>query len=505
MMRSRVLCIFLALAACICTAPSAALAQAGMPAPAFADPFYLVGSRARMAIANPPVNGNFSGITYSSTSNSVFVVDNGVSHIYEFTLAGLYRRTITTTGFEDAEGIVWMGGNQFGVLEEKNSHISLVTIAPTTTSLVKSSLPTTSIIRPDLAPNDPSFGSLNPTGENVGLEGIAFDPLLDLFYLTKEKAFGTPGDYGINVFAVERNGNASVLFNPTLVQPGATYSLANLVTDIADVHFDPVSRNLLVLSHESRRLVEVTLTGKVLSFRDQPGTQIEGLTMTPDRKQMFVVGESREFFRYEASPQLSALIPPSALWRYDDAGVNRGTVWRDLNYDASTWKLGFAELGYGDADERTIVRCGPNATCSLQNDPTKYFRHEFSVTRPDRVLELMLGIQRDDGAVVYLNGVEVYRDTSLLAGATYDQFANRLAALADPEEDFFMHLAISPTLLRAGTNVLAVEVHQFAATDLDMSFNAQLIARYEAIPEPASLSIAVAAAAAIGLCRVRRR
>jgi uncharacterized protein YjiK len=483
---------------------SVATAQSTGVQATLADPFYLITSRPRMTIASPPATGNFSGVTYSPVTNSLFVVDNGVSHIYEFTLDGLYRRTITTTGFDDAEGIVWMGGDQFGFLEEKTAHINVLSIGPATMSIDKAALPLASVIRPDLDPSDPSKGALNPTGGNTGLEGISYDPLFDRFYVVKEKAAETPGDYGINVFAVERSGAASVLFNPSVAHGSSATPLTSMGTDVADVHFDPATRNLLILSQESRRVIEVTLAGEVLGHRDQTGTQIEGVTFTPDRKTMFVVGESREFFRYESSPQLAALIQPGAVWKYRDDGLDQAAAWREPTFDDGAWSAGPAELGYGDLDERTTIRCGPSATCVLQNDATKYFRHEFTVANPHRIEQLTLGLQRDDGAAAYLNGVEVYRDASLLPGAPYNQFANRFAALNDPDEDFFVYVTIPPGMLHSGENLLAVEVHQFSGTDLDLSFNAQLIARYAVVPEPSSLALVAAGVLTAALIRQRR-
>jgi uncharacterized protein YjiK len=486
---------------------SAATCQAQLPLAGsmFSESYHLTNSRARMAIVNPPTNGNFSGVTYSATTNSLFVVDNGPSHIYEFDLNGFFRRTIATTGFDDAEGIVWMGGNQFGFLEEKISHVNILTIGPTTTSIAKSQLPAGGIIRPDLFPADPSRGALNPTGDNVGMEGIAYDPLLDRFYLTKEKADDTPGDYGVNVFAVDRSGQASVLFNPSVAHGSSTVPLTSMATDISDAHFDPVSRNLLILSHESRRIIEVGLNGEVRGTRDLPGTQIEGLTILPDHKTLFVIGESREFFRYESSPELTALIPPRALWKYQADGSDQGTAWRERTFSDAAWPQGFSELGYGDLDEATAIRCGPTTTCLQSNDPTKYFRHRFDVSSPGRISELKLGLQRDDGAAVYLNGVEVYRDASLNAAAAYNNFANQIGPINDPEEDFFVYVTIDPSLLRSGENVLAVEVHQYAGTDLDLSFNAQLIARYAAVPEPPGITLALAGALGAGFFWRRRR
>ena len=65
---------------------------------------------------------------------------------------------------------------------------------------------------------------------------------------------------------------------------------------------------------------------------------------------------------------------------------------------------GDAELGYGDGDEQTVVSYGPD---SGNKYITTYFRHEFTVTDAASLGGLTLRIQRDDGAVVYLNGHEV--------------------------------------------------------------------------------------------------
>ena len=44
---------------------------------------------------------------------------------------------------------------------------------------------------------------------------------------------------------------------------------------------------------------------------------------------------------------------------------------------------------------------------------TTYFRHEFAVIGVADVGELSLALQRDDGAAVYLNGVEIAREWSV--------------------------------------------------------------------------------------------
>jgi uncharacterized protein YjiK len=483
--------------AVVCFAFATWLAISATPATAqttaiVASSFHLLNSRPQMTVPDAPASGNFSGVAFHPATESLFVVDNGVSYIYEFDLTGAHRRTITTTGFDDTEGIAWLGGNQFVLLEEKTTHLNRITIDPATTTIDKTSLPPADIIRPDLMPADPSRGALNPTGGNTGLEGVAYDPTRNVYYVVKEKAVGTPGDYSVNIFEVASDGAARVLFNPSVPHGAATASLTSLATDVADVVYDPRTDHLLILSQESRRMIEVTLAGEVVGVRFQRGTQVEGITLTPDADELYVVGESREFFHYQASPDLAALIPPGARWKYRDNGSNPGIEWRTASFDDAAWPEGPAELGYGDADEATTVDCGPTAACNSLNHATTYFRHSFNVPVASAVDELFLGIQRDDAAAVYLNGVEIYRDTTLPADPAFNQFATGGVALADPVEDFFVHLPVDPELLISGRNTLAIEVHQIAPTDLDLSFNAQLIARFHPIPEPATLWLALA-------------
>ena len=63
-----------------------------------------------------------------------------------------------------------------------------------------------------------------------------------------------------------------------------------------------------------------------------------------------------------------------------------------------------AKLGFGDP-----------ATTVVNSDPTPvttYFRHCFVVTNASAIAGLTLGLMRDDGAVVYVNGTEVFRGSS---------------------------------------------------------------------------------------------
>jgi hypothetical protein len=158
------------------------------------------------------------------------------------------------------------------------------------------------------------------------------------------------------------------------------------------------------------------------------------------------------------------VVPLGSSWRYLDTGANLLAGWKEPAYDDSAWASGPAELGYGDGDEATVVGFGGVATNKFI---TTYFRHAFTLMDLSLVLGADIGIKRDDGAAVYLNGSEVLRD-NLPAGAAYDTPAGTTNVV---NENLVVQHEIDETLLVTGINTLAVEVHQDEATSSDISLD----------------------------------
>ena len=168
--------------------------------------------------------------------------------------------------------------------------------------------------------------------------------------------------------------------------------------------------------------------------------------------------------------QSPALVAAGSTWRYLDNGSNQGTAWRAPAFNDAAWATGPAQLGYGDGDEATVVGYGGNASAKYI---TTYFRRTFSVSNPATVTGLHLRILRDDGAVVYLNGAEAFR-TNMPAG-TITNTTLASTAIGGAEESAFVSAELSPSLLVAGSNVIAVEVHQSDPTSSDISFDLELV------------------------------
>src|SRR5215213_9128995 len=166
----------------------------------------------------------------------------------------------------------------------------------------------------------------------------------------------------------------------------------------------------------------------------------------------------------------TTLVPTGAVWKYLDNGSNQGTAWRASGFDDSTWSAGAAQFGYGDGDEVTTVGFGPDSNNKFI---TTYFRRAFSVTNAAAFNALTLRLMRDDGAVVYLNGVEVWRTNMPTGTVSFSTLAS--VAIAGADETTFVQMTLSPSLLVTGTNVIALELHQSGGTSSDISFDLQLI------------------------------
>jgi len=109
---------------------------------------------------------------------------------------------------------------------------------------------------------------------------------------------------------------------------------------------------------------------------------------------------------------------------------------------------------------------------------TTYFRKAFNFSGNAAQTALSLRTLIDDGAVFYLNGVEIARQ-NMPGGAVSH---NTLAAAAVGVPLLGDRVLLPSTGLLQGANVLAVELHQASAGDSDASFGMELTARETLAP-----------------------
>lgn len=241
---------------------------------------------------------------------------------------------------------------------------------------------------------------------------------------------------------------------------GSSVTLAATATD-PDT---PVARVEFLI--DGVRVAEDTLAPYATNWVAQPGYRLVSAVAT-DTSGVSATSAVRRIF-VQVVTNLSTLVASNATWRYLDTGVDAGTAWTNLAYPDTAWRSGPAELGFGDTaegrPEATFLR-GPGI-------PTYYFRHTFVLPSTAGVAGVTLRVMRDDGAIGYLNGVEVFRDNMPAGPAGFLTLAP--LGIAGTNEFLWIPTNVSASLLVPGTNILAFEVHQQATNSSDLSFAAEL-------------------------------
>ena len=130
----------------------------------------------------PPTNSllaqEASGVTYNWDTGTLFIVGDGGTSVTEVTKSGALVSSMTLppggspqgTEFFDTEGITYIGGGQFVMTEERDRQAVKFTYVAGGT-LTRSAAQTV---------------KLGTTIDNIGLEGISFDPQTSGFISTKE-------------------------------------------------------------------------------------------------------------------------------------------------------------------------------------------------------------------------------------------------------------------------------------------------------------------------------
>ena len=167
-------------------------------------------------------------------------------------------------------------------------------------------------------------------------------------------------------------------------------------------------------------------------------------------------------------------------WRYLDGrqlpvGGMAG-AWNELDFNDDGWGLGPAPLGYGDIQSTVLDDGFTDAGRAM----TAWFRHSFEIGDGANVpLEATLGLRADDGARVFLDGVELVR-LGMPSGDIGPETAASRTVSGDGERTY-EELAIDERLLTPGPHVLAVDLHQANPWSSDLTFDLWLdVVRLEA-------------------------
>jgi predicted extracellular nuclease/uncharacterized protein YjiK len=201
-----------------------------------------------------------STVTYNPNTDTLFILGDEGTSIVQVNKQGqlVDSMTLVLGDFADPEGLTYVSGSQFVLVEERLRQANLFTYVAGGT----------------LARANVQSVTLGTTVGNIGLEGISYDPQTGGYIVVKEITpqgiFQTGIDFGAGTAT---NGsptteNSTNLFDPALAaltDIADVYALANLPTPLTD-------DNLLVLSQEDGKIVNI----------DRAGAIANALTITAD-------------------------------------------------------------------------------------------------------------------------------------------------------------------------------------------------------------------------------
>jgi hypothetical protein len=226
------------------------------------------------------------------------------------------------------------------------------------------------------------------------------------------------------------------------------------------------------ITHTTLASTDVTGANETTYFEIRiPNTLVDGFNTiavevhqasasSPDKIFDISVGGQRV-----AMPIINFPVSPLSEWYYLDDGSDQDTAWRYPSFFVNRWQYGPAILGYGDPSATTLS-FGPNAS---QKYPCYYFVKRVNITSVAALSDsIIFSIMRDDGAVVYVNGQEVFRTNMPNTTITFQTWASGTVDGANERTyfDFYVHKSVFVD----GVNTIAITVHQDRGNSSDITF-----------------------------------
>ncbi|EOF5048913.1 SdiA-regulated domain-containing protein [Salmonella enterica] len=247
-------------------------------------PSALALSSYKAVIQQKPVAGvksNLSGLTYSTEDRMLFAVINNPPELVWLTTEGQLVGRMPLQGIHDPESIAWSGGNQFQIGSEKDG-----AVYKTQVDIQRGAMQIISMVK--LEGYDKA--------KNKGLEGTAWDAKNERLYAAKERK-------PIMIKEVEMSKNGITRALPSAITAS--------VSDVSGLEYHAPTDSLLVLSDESKMILEVSsewrvrdrlfLTAEWSGLRDDI-PQPEGIAMDNENN-LYIVSEPNLFYKFSCDIQ----------------------------------------------------------------------------------------------------------------------------------------------------------------------------------------------------------
>ncbi len=172
-----------------------------------------------------------------------------------------------------------------------------------------------------------------------------------------------------------------------------------------------------------------------------------------------------------------------ATWRYNESGADLGPSWAAVAHPVGGgWESGPGAHAF--ASPAPPVPVGTLLAFPNFNNPyvvTYYFETEFALSAAEAAALETLALRHvlDDGAIIYLNGTEIFRYNLPAGSVSASTLAAEVgnSAIVGP-----VAVALPPGLAVAGSNRLSVEVHQSSTDSGDVVFGLEVASQVETDP-----------------------
>ena len=219
-----------------------------------------------------------SGLTYNPATGTLFTVTGRNPLLVELSREGEVLRRIRLKGFADPEAVEMMDNGRMAIVDERRRQLTTFTLHDDDVELD--------------AADFPGFDLGFAEAGNKGFEAVAWDARSSSLLLGKERS-------PMGLFSLPfpgEDGAAGVM------QP---FRYGNLgMRDISSLSIDARTGHALVLSDESRMLLEIDRAGQAVSFLSLAGglngldrgiEQAEGVTMD-EQGNIYIVAEPNLFY-----------------------------------------------------------------------------------------------------------------------------------------------------------------------------------------------------------------
>ncbi len=169
-----------------------------------------------------------------------------------------------------------------------------------------------------------------------------------------------------------------------------------------------------------------------------------------------------------ASFSQEVLIKNGDQWRYFDNGYLKDNWFKKLSN--SSWKTGYSPLGYGDKLITTSINYGDDQD---NKEIIKYFTKKITIKDVSKFKGFEFRLQRDDGAIIYVNGKELYRDNMPDGRITHK--TRSIQVIDTEEEGLFFVKIFDTTIFKNGDNTISIQVHQCNTYSSDCIFSLELV------------------------------